>query len=93
MFVDNSFKEDFDIDELDGVWETLTNKLDNSIIKDFQLVIWYEVNGKVRESTFTYKITELDKAFERIKRSLKRPIVKILKFELIPRLKSVFINI
>lgn len=102
MFVNNTFKENpkaeidpiekFGTNDLRRVWDALASALNPSLVKDFQLTIWYKRKGKVKGIVFFYEPTELDKACERLK-MFSDSNEKILKVELEPCLKSVFVDI
>ena len=102
MFVNNTFKEnpkaeidpvkEFGTSDLSKVWTTLASTLNPSFVQDFQLTIWCKRKGKVKGTVFFYAPTELDKAYERLK-MFSDSNEKILKIELQPCLKSVFVDI
>jgi len=102
MFVNNTFKENpkaeidpiekFGTSDLGKVWEILASALNTSLVQDFQLTIWCKRKGKVKGTVFFYEPTELDKAYERLK-MFSDSNEKILKIELQPCLKSVFVDI
>lgn len=101
MFVNNTFKEnpkaeidpvkEFGTSDLSKVWDILASALNPSLVKDFQLTIWCKRKGKVKGTVFFYALTELDKAYERLK-MFSDSNEKILKIELEPCLKSVFVD-
>lgn len=102
MFVNNTFKENpkaeidpiekFGTSDLGRIWEALASALNPSLVNDFQLTIWCKRKGKVKGTVFFYEPNELDKAYERLK-MFSDSSEKILKVELQPCLKSVFVDI
>ena len=103
MFVGNNFKEDpsseinpieaFGTDELEDVWNGFTDSIDSALIRDFELTIWYKASGKIHGSSFTYKVDEVHKAYEKLRNVCRGGLVKVIKIELTPRIKNVFIDI
>ena len=101
MFVNNTFKEnpkaeidpakEFGTSDLSKVWENLVSALNPSLVQDFQLTIWCKRKGKVKGIVFFYAPTELNKACERLE-MFSDSNEKILKIELQPSLKSVFVE-
>jgi hypothetical protein len=101
MFVNNTFKEnpkaeidpvkEFGTSDLSKVWTILASALNLSLVQDFQLTIWCKRKGKVKGIVFFYAPTELNKVYERLK-MFSDSNEKILKIELQPCLKSVFVD-
>lgn len=101
MFVNNTFKKnpkaeidpvkEFGTSDLNKVWDILASSLNPSFVQDFQLTIWCKRKGKVKGIVFFYAPTELNKAYERLK-MFSDSSEKILKIELQPSLKSVFVD-
>lgn len=102
MFVGNNFKEDpsseinpieaFDTDELEDVWNSFANSIDSAYLRDFELTIWYKRSGKVHGAAFTYKVDEVNEAYKKLK-SMCGNGFNVIKIELTPRIKNVFIDI